>query len=134
MDRRNFLHSQILMLAATAACGLQACSKTSISPPMSESEIDLEKELLVPGSWLRFKSYLLIRMRPGFEPDCFEALQSSCPHAGGNLEWNAQQQQIICPVHGSRFSAVGDLLLGPAAVPLERFSIRIREGRYLTVL
>ncbi|WP_164545255.1 FAD-dependent oxidoreductase [Antribacter gilvus] len=37
-----------------------------------------------------------------------------CPHLGGLVTWNDQEQSWDCPVHGSRFGPDGALLEGPA--------------------
>jgi Rieske Fe-S protein len=37
-----------------------------------------------------------------------------CPHLGGVVRWNDQEQSWDCPVHGSRFAPDGTLLEGPA--------------------
>lgn len=37
-----------------------------------------------------------------------------CPHLGCALKWNEQEQSWDCPCHGSRFTADGRLLDGPA--------------------
>jgi glycine/D-amino acid oxidase-like deaminating enzyme/nitrite reductase/ring-hydroxylating ferredoxin subunit len=42
-----------------------------------------------------------------------------CPHLGGILSWNDAEQSWDCPLHGSRFSAGGELLEGPATAGLE---------------
>lgn len=41
-----------------------------------------------------------------------------CPHLGGVVRWNDQEQSWDCPVHGSRFAADGALLEGPATEDL----------------
>jgi glycine/D-amino acid oxidase-like deaminating enzyme len=41
-----------------------------------------------------------------------------CPHLGGVVRWNDQEQSWDCPVHGSRFAADGTLLDGPATEDL----------------
>ncbi|MFC7401600.1 FAD-dependent oxidoreductase [Citricoccus sp. GCM10030269] len=43
-----------------------------------------------------------------------------CPHMGGVLRWNGAEQSWDCPLHGSRFSAEGTLLEGPAVKGLSR--------------
>lgn len=43
-----------------------------------------------------------------------------CPHMGGTLAWNDAEQSWDCPLHGSRFTAEGTLLEGPAVADLER--------------
>jgi Rieske Fe-S protein len=42
-----------------------------------------------------------------------------CPHLGGILHWNADEQSFDCPVHGSRFTAHGKVINGPASSDLE---------------
>ena len=37
-----------------------------------------------------------------------------CPHMGCALKWNEEEQSWDCPCHGSRFTAEGELLDGPA--------------------
>ncbi|MFD2027574.1 FAD-dependent oxidoreductase [Promicromonospora aerolata] len=43
-----------------------------------------------------------------------------CPHLGGVVRWNDQEESWDCPVHGSRFAADGTLLEGPATEDLAR--------------
>ena len=43
-----------------------------------------------------------------------------CPHLGGVLAWNDAELSWDCPLHGSRFSATGTRLEGPALRDLEQ--------------
>lgn len=43
-----------------------------------------------------------------------------CPHLGGVLSWNDAERSWDCPLHGSRFTATGARLEGPAVRDLRR--------------
>jgi glycine/D-amino acid oxidase-like deaminating enzyme/nitrite reductase/ring-hydroxylating ferredoxin subunit len=43
-----------------------------------------------------------------------------CPHMGGILKWNADEQTFDCPLHGSRFTVDGKVINGPANEDLEK--------------
>lgn len=45
-----------------------------------------------------------------------------CPHLHGVLSWNDAEGSWDCPLHGSRFSAAGRLLEGPATKDLRRLA------------
>lgn len=53
------------------------------------------------------------------DPDACR-LSGVCTHLGGILQWNAAQNTWDCPLHGSRFSAQGRRLEGPATRDLKR--------------
>ena len=44
-----------------------------------------------------------------------------CPHMGAAVTWNEAERSWDCPWHGSRFSACGELLEGPATSDLKRY-------------
>lgn len=51
-----------------------------------------------------------------------------CPHLGGILQWNADEKTFDCPIHGSRFTAEGKVINGPASTDLEKMRIGVNKG------
>jgi len=43
-----------------------------------------------------------------------------CPHLGGVLQWNDDEKSFDCPLHGSRFTAYGTVINGPAICDLKK--------------
>ena len=59
------------------------------------------------------------------------AYSPQCTHFGCAYHWEATRNQFVCPCHESRFSIDGKVLGGPAARPLDRYSVRVENGKLL---
>lgn len=58
------------------------------------------------------------------------AIEANCTHLGCTPAWFADEGNFKCPCHGTNFSVEGDVLAGPAPVPLYRLAIRLDgQGR-----
>ncbi len=57
------------------------------------------------------------------------ALSTRCTHAACTVAWQSDGDTEIlkCPCHGSRFDTAGQVLNGPAELPLARYAVRV-EG------
>ena len=76
---------------------------------------DVEKDRLVPpgaGAVVRhgLTQVAAYRGADGTLHEC----SAVCPHLGGIVAWNHEEETWDCPVHGSRFDRMGQVLNGPA--------------------
>ncbi len=60
----------------------------------------------------------------------FHAFGDTCTHLGCSLaEGDLQETTVTCPCHGSEFDVVsGEVLRGPARVPVGSFEVRAEGG------
>ena len=57
----------------------------------------------------------------------FVALTGTCSHESCQIT-DADADAYVCPCHESRFDSSGDVLRGPAELPLERYASGYRDG------
>ena len=51
----------------------------------------------------------------------FVSYSAICTHQGGFLNYNEKTQQLVCPLHFSKFGTDGQKISGPARQPLSGF-------------
>ncbi|HVX83658.1 MAG TPA: ubiquinol-cytochrome c reductase iron-sulfur subunit [Phycisphaerae bacterium] len=61
------------------------------------------------------------------------AIRSKCTHNGCLAPWNDDEQQFVCPCHGSRFDMLGRVIKGPAKKPLPAEATQPGPGGTITV-
>jgi len=94
------------MVAAMVLCDLVRERQSPYGPAFYPFRSVLRPQLAVNGA--ESVLHLLKPTRP------------RCPHMGCALKWDARERAWECPCHGSRFSAEGKLLNGPATGDLKR--------------
>jgi glycine/D-amino acid oxidase-like deaminating enzyme/nitrite reductase/ring-hydroxylating ferredoxin subunit len=57
------------------------------------------------------------------EKSGLHAVDITCTHMGCELKWNSAEKTWDCPCHGSRFTYDGDIVEGPALVPLAKITL-----------
>ncbi len=79
-------------------------------------------------------------------PEGFLALWWKCPHLGCTVPWKetepamggppgtgdlgfAKEGRFHCPCHGSIYNRYGQILEGPAPRPMDRFPMKIQDGK-----
>jgi Rieske Fe-S protein len=61
-------------------------------------------------------------------------LSNKCTHLGCHVNWNANEQEYICPCHDAQFDKNGKVLGGPPPRPLDRYSadqLKVEDGTLL---
>lgn len=59
------------------------------------------------------------------------AFSPVCTHLGCAVSWSENEKHFLCPCHTSAFDTDGKVLTGPAPRPLDRFDVKIAEGKVL---
>ncbi|MGI8578451.1 MAG: TQO small subunit DoxD [Nocardioidaceae bacterium] len=65
-----------------------------------------------------------------FGPDKYAAFSAVCTHAGCTVQYDAGNQEFVCPCHGGTFSArTGQVLAGPPPTPLPAIPMQVTNGQ-----
>lgn len=127
MKRRIFLYWMSLGAVIGAFFSRHAPSN---SQNLSESELEFYpvgsvNELKTQGFLLNEDleiGAVLVRLT---DNGSLIAVDPTCTHAGCLVEWDTQAQALICPCHGSKFQATGELIEGLAPIDLTKYQVKI---------
>ena len=147
MERQEFLAKLGIGLAVVCTgCSLASCGGSKSSdpnptpggtPPPTGSgnlfTLDLANQLPNVGDSKVTSGVILVRIAADNVASSFTAVQVACTHQGTAIDYNTGQGIFICPLHGSEFSKTGQVLLGPAALPLHKYTVSIDANNVLTV-
>ena len=92
------------------------------------SVADLDQKGSLTGS-VNGKSVVVVRS-PQNASAVF-ALDRACTHRGCDVEWKADQKQLVCPCHNSIFAPNGQVTQGPATRPLPTYTAKIEGDQVL---
>lgn len=134
-QRRQFLY---IILGTTAAfvTGLAAWPVWHYLLPGRKA--DAEAKIPVPrgnvplgkGYFFNFRGQPAVILQPA--PGRFVALSAVCTHLGCVVQWLPDKKEFLCPCHGGRFNAEGQVLGGPPPKPLALLPLTL-EGDQLLV-
>ena len=134
MNRRNFLTKSCLACASATAFVslLQSCAATRyISGDLGKDGVSIRKNDFKSENG-SFSSFVVIRNEALLFPLCvfrlqddsYSALWMKCTHQGAVLQ--ASGDVLQCTAHGSEFNNKGEVIQGPAALPLRAFPVIVK--------
>jgi len=134
MDRKDFL-SQVgvgaaAFLAPICLGGIGGCGKSSKdSTPSAPSNVDFtldvsSGDLASNGGYLVSQGILVARTNAG----AFLAVSAACTHEGTTVNYNAANNNFVCPNHGAKFSSSGMVTLGPATTNLKSYNTSLTNS------
>ncbi len=66
--------------------------------------------------------------------DCFVAMETSCTHEGGRVDYRPERGQFVCTLHGAVFVNDGEPVSGPTSVPLVTYpAARVGDSVWVAV-
>lgn len=135
LDRREFVGICACALASLAVSGCASLATHEVTPVGGRIELALRQhpELLEAGGWLR--------VLPAGHPEplyvlalgggTFSVLSPICTHLQCTVE--IQGERLVCPCHGSTYDRTGNVLVGPAQLPLGRYRAEVSSDGVITV-
>ena len=60
--------------------------------------------------------------------DEYFALSKVCTHNQCDVEYNADEDLVVCPCHGSEFTTDGSVSSGPAEEPLKEYNTELNDN------
>ena len=144
MERSEFLSKlglgvvSVCVGCSFVSCGGKGGNPTPVQPNTPPAgtgnlfSVDLSSKLQNIGDSEILNGIILVRIAAGNLATSFTAVQSACTHEGTTIGFNTGQGIFICPLHGSEFSKTGQVLLGPAARALQKYTVAI-DNSTLTV-
>lgn len=135
MERRRFVRTA---LGGSLGAALAGCASVVAVPVrVREGHVRLpladHPGLRRPGGFLKLRTrsagrtlYVLT-----LETGGYAALSPVCTHQGCTVD--VQSRHLVCPCHGSTYTREGEVVRGPAPLPLRRFPLRVEAEDVLVI-
>jgi cytochrome b6-f complex iron-sulfur subunit len=75
--------------------------------------------LLVKGGYVITNDVIVAQTKDG----TYVAVSANCTHQGTVLTYKSAENQFYCPLHLSRFDTAGNVIVGPAVLPLTQYTV-----------
>jgi cytochrome b6-f complex iron-sulfur subunit len=125
MTRKEFISqvgagAAIILLPACLTTGLSSCKKKKKE---EDEKVDFTLDissgpLAVNGGSLVHEGVIVARTNDG----AFVAISAACSHQGTTINYAASTNSFVCPNHGAKFDAAGNVILGPASKALKSYT------------
>ncbi len=140
--RREFMTTSLLASAGVClgALGSSGCEKqgeaSTVAPEAGTVTVDpaTKPALEATGGSIILEvdgvddSILLVRRKD----DSYVAVSRKCTHLGCKVKYSLDDDELVCPCHGSRFAADGSVTHGPAKTPLPSYPVAL-EGSLVKI-
>jgi len=126
--RRNLLLAMLAGIGA-ALTAMAGWPLLRFLAPSGSNEgtgsVEISRAGLKPGSahFFEYQGRPAVLLQP--QPGEFVALTAVCTHLGCIVKWVKDQQLLVCPCHGGRFSVDGNVVSGPPPSPLKSYPVAV---------
>ena len=142
MKRREFINwAGLGLIASYLPVALVACSKSeSVADSNDSSNTANAEEALTIGtmSQLQEAGFLLDEKAKVLviknSQEELMAVNPTCTHQGCIVDWNAEENQFICPCHNAKFAPDGKVTGTPAQSDLSTYQVQEDNGDILVSL
>lgn len=94
----------------------------------AEAKVRIKKaEVKIGGAYFfSYQGRPAVLLQP--QVGTYVALSAVCTHLGCIVKWVNDKGEFLCPCHGGRFSADGQVLGGPPPKPLETYAVNLEDA------
>ena len=139
MKRREFINwAGIGLIASYLPVALVACSESESTADTSDTNNAAEllsvgtvSQLEEAGSLLNEEAKVLVIKDSQGE---LIAVNPTCTHQGCIVDWEAEENQFICPCHNAKYASDGKVTGTPAQSPLPTYEVQEDNGQILVSL